>query len=147
MKDCNMCGNPIPDMEMVCRHCKSPQPASVTTVARERLRTINIKDGMPLVEQGLAQLETELTRAMQSRVGVVRVIHGYGSTGKGGALKDACRAYLSRMLKAGKISSFLPGEEYAMATNAGRNLMKRFPDLRGSERSDNRNPGITFVEP
>ena len=147
MKDCETCGNKIPDAAMVCRFCNSQQSARATKAPRERLRTINIKDGMPLVEQGLAQLETELTRAMQSRVGVVRVIHGYGSTGKGGALKDACRAYLSRLMKAGQISSFLPGEEYSLATNAGRNLMKRCPDLRGSERSDNRNPGITFVEP
>ena len=51
------------------------------------------------------------------------------------------------MQKAGKISTFLPGEDYSKATNLGRNLMSRCPDLRSSERSDSQNPGITFVEP
>lgn len=146
MKECDTCGNEIPDREMICRHCKSPQSARATAPARERLRTVNIKDGMPLVEQGLIQLETELTRAMQSRVEVVRVIHGYGSTGRGGTLRDACRAYLNRLLKAGQITSYLPGEEYSEATNAGRKLMSRCPDLHSSERSDRLNPGITFAE-
>jgi hypothetical protein len=147
MKDCETCGNEIPDAATICRYCNSQQTASATAASRERLRTIDVKAGMPLVEEGLSRLEKELTRAMQARVDVVRVIHGYGSTGKGGALREACRACLSRMLKAGKIRSFLPGEEYSKATNPGRILMSRCPDLRNSERSDSHNPGITFVEP
>ena len=54
---------------------------------------------------------------------------------------------LSRMRKAGKIRTFLPGEDYSKTTNSGRKLMSRCPDLRDDERSDRRNPGITFVEP
>jgi hypothetical protein len=147
MKDCDTCGNEIPDREMVCRYCNAQQSAQATTGSRGRLRTINIEAGMPLVEEGLARLEKELARAMQAGVDVVRVIHGYGSTGKGGKLRDACRTYLSRMRKAGKIRTFLPGEDYSKTTNSGRNLMSRCPDLRADERSDRRNPGITFVEP
>ena len=146
MKDCETCGNEIPDAATVCRYCNSPQSKRVTKPPRERLRTINIKDGMPLVDQGLARLESELTLAMQSRVIVVRVIHGYGSTGRGGALREACRAYLSRLMKAGQITSYLPGEEYSKSTNAGRKLLSRCPDLSSSESSDRLNPGITFVE-
>ena len=131
----------------MCRFCNSPQSAQSKPGSRERLRTIDVKAGMPLVEEGLARLERDLTRAMQAGVRVVRVIHGYGSTGKGGKLRDACRVFLRRMLKAGQITSVLPGEEYSRATNLGRNLMSRCPDLRNSERSDSQNPGITFVEP
>ena len=71
---------------MVCRYCNAQQSARATTGSRERLRTIDIEAGMPLVEEGLARLEKELARAMQAGVDVVRVIHGYGSTGKGGKL-------------------------------------------------------------
>ena len=68
---------------MVCRYCNAQQSAQATTRRRGRLRTINIEAGMPLVEEGLARLEKELARAMQAGVDVVRVIHGYGSTGRG----------------------------------------------------------------
>ena len=132
---------------MVCRYCNAQQSARATTVSRGRLRTIDMEAGMPLVEEGLARLEKELARAMQAGVAVVRVIHGYGSTGKGGKLRDACRTYLSRMRKSGKIRAFLRGEDYSKTTNLGRNLMSRCPELRASERSDRQNPGITFVEP
>jgi Smr domain len=147
MKDCETCGNEIPDREMVCRYCNAQQPARATTGSRGRLRTIDMEADMPLVKEGLARLEKELARAMQAGVAVVRVIHGYGSTGKGGKLRDACRTYLSRMRKSGKIRAFLPGEDYSGTTNSGRNLMSRCPDLRDTERSDRKNPGITFVEP
>jgi Smr domain len=147
MKDCETCGNEIPDREMVCRFCKAPQPATTTAPPSGGLRTINIKAGMPLVEAGLARLEQELAQAMRAGVRVVRIIHGYGSTGKGGLLRDACRACLGRMLKSGQITSFLPGEDYSGATNAARNLIRRCPELRSSERTDRLNPGITFVEP
>ena len=147
MKDCDTCGNEIPDREMVCRYCNAQQSARATTGSRERLRTIDMEAGMPLVDEGLTRLEKELARAMQAGVDVVRVIHGYGSTGKGGKLRVACRTYLSGMLKAGKIRAFLPGEDYSKTTNSGRNLINRCPDLRDSERSDRKNPGITFVEP
>ena len=146
MKNCDTCGNGIPDRETVCRYCNAQQSAQATTRRRGRLRTINIEAGMPLVEEGLARLEKELARAMQAGVDVVRVIHGYGSTGRGGKLRDACRTYLSRMRKARKIRTFLPGEDYSKTTNSGRNLISRCPDLRADERSDRQNPGITFVE-
>jgi hypothetical protein len=101
---------------------------------------------MPSVENGLARLESDLVRAKQSGVRVVRVIHGWGSTGKGGALRDACRAFLKRKLTARQIANVIHGEDYSRTTNAGRDIMNRCPELRGSERSDSQNPGITLVE-
>jgi hypothetical protein len=101
---------------------------------------------MPSVEEALARLDGELLRARQSGVRVVRLIHGYGSTGTGGKLRDACRTLLSRQLGKRQIKQFIPGEDYSKAISAGRDLLGRFPELRNSEISDRQNPGITFVE-
>ena len=146
MKVCETCGNEIPDREMVCRYCGSPQPARAIASRRELLRTVKIEAGRPTAEVGLDKLERELASARQAKVAVVRVIHGYGSTGKGGILRDECRALLRRMVKAGDIKAFVPGDDYSSATNAGRVLMNCCPELRDSERTDRLNPGITFVQ-
>jgi hypothetical protein len=146
MKNCDTCGNEMPEMTMVCRFCGSHQRARMGAGSRERLRTVNVEAGMPSVEDGLARLESGLARAKQSGARVVRVIHGWGSTGTGGALRDACRACLRRKLTARQIANVIHGEDYSGTTNAGRDLISHCPELRGSERSDRQNPGITFVE-
>ena len=146
MKDCDTCGNEIPDQAAVCRFCGSRQAAAVRPLPKEKIRTISVKDGMPTVDEGMAKLEAELARAGAAGAKVVRVIHGYGSSGRGGALKDACRAFLTRELRAKRIRSFVPGEGYSRAAVAGRDLMGRWPDLKAAERTDSGNPGITMVE-
>ena len=146
MKDCDTCGNEIPDPSTVCRFCGSRQAPSVRPLSREKIRTVAVKDGMPTVDEGRARLEDELGRARAAGVKVVRVIHGYGSSGRGGALRDACRALLVRELRAGRIRCFVPGEGYSRTTVAGRELMVKWPDLKAAERTDSGNPGITMVE-
>jgi hypothetical protein len=146
MKNCDTCGNEIPDISMVCRFCGAHQRARTHAGPRERLRTVNIEAGMPSVDEGLRRLESELIRAKQSGIRVVRVIHGWGSTGTGGSLRYACRAFLKGKLAARQITGIIYGEDYSGTTNVGRDLMNRCSELRSSERSDNQNPGITFVE-
>jgi len=146
MKNCATCGNEIPDPSLTCHFCGAHQRARQHAEPHERLRTVNIEAGMPSVDEGLQRLEGELARARQFGIRVVRVIHGWGSTGTGGSLRDACRASLKRKLAARQIANLVYGEDYSRTTNAGRDLMGRFSELRSSERSDNQNPGITFVE-
>jgi hypothetical protein len=77
---------------------------------------------------------------------VLKVIHGYGSTGRGGKIRDAVRRELGRMLARGEVAAVVPGEEYSSATLAGRDLLSRFKELKASERPDSSNHGITLVE-
>jgi hypothetical protein len=146
MKDCDTCGNEIPDLELVCRFCGTRQAAVVRPLPKERVRTVSVEAGMPSAEAALVRLEGGLARARAAGAKVVRVIHGWGSSGKGGALRDACRRFLAAELKAKRIKSFVPGDGYSRATLAGRDLMGRVPDLKAAERTDRGNPGITMVE-
>lgn len=146
MKLCDTCGNDIPDASVTCRFCGSAQSSFSQARPRVRVQTIRLESGLPTVEIGLARLQRELSSAQSNGVRVLRVIHGWGSSGVGGKLCEACRAFLRRELAAKRVKTIILGEDYSRATAAGRELMSRHHDLRASERPDANNPGITFVE-
>lgn len=131
---------------MLCKFCSSRQHHAPVPAPRNGLRTVNIEANRPSVAEGLARLENELLRARHAGIRVVRIIHGWGSTGTGGRLRDACRAFLHRELQARRVRAVIPGDDYSRATHAGRELMRRCPDLKAGERTDAKNPGLTFAE-
>ena len=141
-----MCGNPIPVSSADCRFCGSRQIGGNHAKPREKVRTANIEAGKPTVDEALALLDARLSRALTDDVRLLRVIHGYGSTGSGGKIRDACRAAFQRKLASRQVRAVIRGEDYLPASLAVRDLMRRLPALKTSERSDAGNPGITFVE-
>lgn len=98
------------------------------------------------MEQALERLERDLREARPCGAKVVRVIHGYGSSGRGGKIRDAVRRELGRKLARCEVKAVTLGESYSSTTNAGRDLLSRFKELKPTERSDSANPGITIVE-
>ena len=145
-KDCETCGNPIPMSRSRCPYCESIQKGTNVPISKDKIRTLNIESGKPTTGIALEKLSRGIAQAIREGIPLVRVIHGYGSTGCGGRLRDACRRDLKRRLAARKIKAVLPGEEYHSNKRATRDLMRRYPELRSTERSDTDNPGITFVE-
>lgn len=154
MKPCDVCGNDIPDSARRCPFCESIQgtPAARTgggtpaRGARGVIGTLHLKQDMPTVAEAVRQLELSLTGLRGTKTRVVKVVHGYGSTGKGGALAPAVRRQLRALQARGWIRGFVPGEDYSEFTEAGRGLLARYPSLKGTFRSDRENPGITMVE-
>jgi hypothetical protein len=49
---------------------------------------------MPTVAEALQQLERELSHARQTGGGVLKLIHGYGSSGAGGEIRIAAQKRL-----------------------------------------------------
>ena len=52
---------------------------------------------MPLVEEALGRMRIGLQEMRVSRAKAVKLIHGYGSTGRGGKIRDAVRDELAVM--------------------------------------------------
>lgn len=50
----------------------------------EQIRLINLEDEKPTVKQAMDRLELELRLAKKQNVCVLKIIHGFGSTGNGG---------------------------------------------------------------
>ena len=61
------------------------------------IKTVNLKEGMPSVEEARARLTTEIHAARQAGLKVLKIVHGYGSTGVGGDLRFALQATLRQM--------------------------------------------------
>lgn len=151
MKTCPVCGEDIAAISSVCPYCESPQPAGGVRRAAgfslSPIANINVEDGLPTVDEALARLKARLGAAEANGAGLVRVIHGWGSTsGGGGKIRPAVRRWLVGQLECGRFRSVLPGDRYSHTEPEGRALIRRFPDLTSTERQDRHNPGITFVE-
>jgi hypothetical protein len=145
-KNCERCGNPISAQSFTCRFCGFSQSLENFPKTVERVISANLENGMPTVEQALERFRRRLREASASGARVLKVIHGYGSTGRGGKIRDALRRELGRMLARGEVAAVVAGEEYSSATLAGRDLLARFKELKATERSDSMNPGITLIE-
>ena len=77
------------------------------------MKTVNLKEGMPLVHQALMQMEHELAVARAEGCDFVKLIHGYGSTGSGGEIRIAVQKRLREMSERGEIRGVIFGEDWA----------------------------------
>lgn len=109
------------------------------------VKTVIVKEGMPSVEQARARLQTELRAARQTGVKVLKLIHGYGSTGLGGDLRIALQSTLRRMAQQHEICDCIYGENWRTSDERSWDLIKRMPELKGDGDLGKGNKGITVV--
>jgi|FLOH01.1.fsa_nt_gi hypothetical protein len=151
MKTCDFCGNPVKKEALICPYCT--QPLSIIKIKSafkiKKAAIINIEAGLPLVKEALLNFDRELKFAQSQDVGILKIIHGYGSSGTGGKIKIALRQKLKLLLANNIIKGIIAGEVYSKASNStinNRKITECYPDLLETLHSDKYNPGITFVE-
>ena len=110
------------------------------------MRTINLEAGLPTVDDARRRLLSEIESARRDGVRVLKVIHGWGSTGAGGKLGPAIRRSLRLRVKEGSAVLVVTGERFSSDTVEGRELAGRHPSVRGDRDFNRANPGITVVE-
>jgi hypothetical protein len=109
------------------------------------IKVVNLEDGLPSVEQARARLSTEMNIARQSGVGVLKIIHGYGSSGVGGDLRIALQATLRQMAERSEIRACIYGENWRKSDEQAWALLKQFPELKEDRDLAKGNRGITLV--
>jgi hypothetical protein len=109
------------------------------------IKTINLEWGMPTVAQASARLSSELRAARQQRTTVLKLIHGYGSSGVGGDLRIALQSSLRQMMDQGEIRDCIYGENWRKSNERAWNLVKRHPELQNDSDFGRGNRGITIV--
>ena len=109
------------------------------------MTVIDLEAGMPTVNVALARLGQSLRTARACGTRVVKVIHGYGSSGKGGAIRSAVRRDLAERRRTGQIRLFVPGDEFSPFYEDARQAVWLFPELAKDRDYARTNQGITIV--
>lgn len=109
------------------------------------IHTVNLEQGKPQVHHALAQLDRELALARQQRRPILKLIHGYGSTGIGGDIRIAVQKQLRALQDQGSIRACIFGEDWSTSDAMTWELLKTNPALKSDPDLGKRNQGITIV--
>ena len=82
---------------------------------------------MPQVSEALQRLERELAIARQENALLLKLIHGYGSSGTGGDIRIAVQKRLREMAESGHIRACIFGRIGQKRTTKPGGFCKRIP--------------------
>jgi hypothetical protein len=109
------------------------------------LRTYNAEAGLPTLDEARRLVIGEIKQAKREGVQVLKVIHGYGSSGKGGALCVGLRKSFGLRKKEGVIKDFVAGEAFSIFNPTVLALLEAVPELRGDRDLNATNEGVTIL--
>jgi Smr domain len=111
----------------------------------EFIKVVNLEDGMPTVEQARLRMEHVLHEARRAGFKAIKLIHGYGSSGAGGALRVELQKTLRQAMQDRNIRAFIAGEDWRISNETTWELLKRFPEWKQDSDLGRNNRGISIV--
>jgi hypothetical protein len=111
----------------------------------ESVVTLNLEVGHPTVEEARQTLKVELEKCRGRKVAAIKVIHGYGSTGVGGALRQGIRKSLISRRKEGIVRAVVFGEKWSIFDSVTQSMLERCPELSKDKDLFSSNQGISVV--
>jgi hypothetical protein len=111
----------------------------------QAIKTVNLKSDMPSLQEALQRLEREMAAARQGKVALLKVIHGYGSSGAGGDIRIAAQRRLRELAEGGQIRACIFGEHWSKTDEATWRLLQAQSALKSDPDLGRRNLGITIV--
>ena len=109
------------------------------------LSEVNIKSDMPSADDAIKRITYNIKNAGAFGVSAIKIIHGYGSTGKGGIIRIEARKYLERQKKNGSIKDYITGEDFSIFDESTRKAFQVCDALRRDSDLERHNNGITLV--
>ncbi len=109
------------------------------------IRVVNLEEGMPRVEEARLRMQHELHRSREQGSKAVKLIHGYGSSGAGGTLRNELQKELRRLAAEGSVRAFITGEDWRVSDEATWELLKRYPEWKQDSDLGRGNKGISIV--
>lgn len=144
--ECEVCGNISETASPLCPFCGHRTEKKNRFTGKSFVhRTINLEEGRPVVELALHRMTEIVDDGARSGVTIITLIHGYGSSGKGGVIRSECRKMLDYMKSRGQIADFIPGEDFSKRSGRGKSLLRRYPQLSSDKNLGKSNRGITLV--
>lgn len=112
---------------------------------KSAIRMANLEAGRPTVHEALSRLDQELATARREGCGIVKLIHGYGSSGAGGDIRIAVQRRLVEISQSGQIRSCIFGEDWSKSDEQTWKLLQARPELKEDRDLGRKNLGITIV--
>lgn len=110
------------------------------------IQTLNIEKDCLACDQAIAKVLTEIdVLNLQNQIKVLKVIHGYGSSGTGGKIKQELSLCLQNLVKQNKIKYFVQNEKFTPIKKEYSYYTKLYPQLILESDLQNQNPGITLI--
>jgi hypothetical protein len=109
------------------------------------LKTSNIEAGFPSLDDARRLVIEEIRKSKREGVRVLKIIHGYGSTGKGGTLNHGLKKSFALRKKEGVIKDFIPGDNFTIFNPVVLELLEAVPELRGDPDLGATNEGVTVL--
>ena len=122
-----------------------PRQAKRKSTASDGVPRLNLEEGMPLVEEAIDRMHMGIQEMKVSRVKAVKLIHGYGSTGRGGRICAGVRSELAAMKRKRFIREYIPGESFGPTDAASRKLAEEEKGITRDPDYGRINHGITIV--
>jgi len=109
------------------------------------MKLVNLELGMPKVHEALVRLASELDVARRGGCKMLKLVHGYGSSGAGGDIRVAVQSQLSKLAQSGQIRACIYGENWSKTDDQTWKLLASHPELKQDTDLGRRNRGITVV--
>lgn len=109
------------------------------------LKEVNIKSDMPTAQDAIKRVTFNIRNAKSWGASAVKIIHGYGSSGKGGKIRVETRRYLQDQKDKKQIRDFITGEDFSIFNAATLSAFTFCDELRRDKDLERHNNGITIV--
>jgi len=109
------------------------------------LREVTIKEGLPTLEEAKRRLLLEVRRCHGDGISVLKIIHGYGSGGRGGVLRTGLRRVFEEYQRDGDILGYASGEEFSIFHPVSLEMITAARELRSDRDLERSNPGVSFL--
>ncbi|MEY3719227.1 MAG: hypothetical protein RL727_1148, partial [Pseudomonadota bacterium] len=117
--ECSVCGNARP-VTGECPFCNT----LIAPLAHSDTDVINLELDGPTSEEALDQLTHYIRAASEAQIRALVVIHGYGSSGKGGNIRKKVREALEHNFFADRVSEYYHGEDLRHQSDLYRDVIK-----------------------
>ena len=91
--------------------------------------TINIKQDSPPADVAVAQMLQEIELCKLTGHKAIKIVHGYGSHGVGGLIKQEAVKALRTLRSKKQILDFIPGEKFSTNIKYYKKLSQEYPEI------------------
>jgi len=108
------------------------------------MKSFDIKSDMPTALEAGKRLANYI-RIYTGNEKVIKIVHGYGSSGVGGAIKQMVHSSLKNRVSTGEIKAYIPGEAFSKMMGFDEVIQTYSALLKSDSDFKKGNDGITYI--